>query len=432
MKNCSCNGHLSGTVSNDLSQKERFEKNKGLGEESLEPQNERTLKNFSYLMAWIGGCVFIGYFMLGATLVPPVGQMNLVQAVVCICVAAIIVSVCFNINGQAGHKYGIPFVVQMRSAFGFQGSKIPSIIRAVPAICWFGVQSWVGALALNGISVKLMGFDSPIFWFVAFQFLQIFLASLGFKGIKWVENIGSVFILISLSYMLFVILVQHNATVQDNIVNIPGTWGLPFWGGTTAFLGVYTTLMLNISDYTREYEKSAPNSIMFIIHLIATVPTTLFMALIGLLSAGVTGKWDPIYLFVEIMPNNFMLVMALLFIAVAQITTNVMLNVVPPAYVMMDMFNISYRKGAVVTGLLAFATFPWKLATADSFNVFIQFYSIFLGPIFAVMVVDYYWIRRKKPDIEALYDKTGPYKKINWAGIIAVAVYSSRSPGISA
>ena len=137
------------------------------------------------------------------------------------------------------------------------------------------------------------------------------------------------------------------------------------------------------------------------------------------------GKWDSIYLFVEIMPNNFMLVMALLFIAVAQITTNVMLNVVPPAYVMMDMFNISYRKGSVITGLLAFATFPWKLATADSFNVFIQFYSIFLGPIFAVMVVDYYWIRRKKPDIEALYDKTGPYKKINWAGIIAVAVGSA-------
>lgn len=410
----------------NLNPQENFsKKSKGLGEESLEPQSERTLENFSYLMAWIGGCVFIGYFMLGATLVPPVGQMNLVQAVVCICVSAIIVSICFNINGQAGHKYGIPFVVQMRSSFGFKGSKVPSVIRAIPAICWFGVQSWVGALALNGISVKLMGFDSPIFWFITFQFLQIFLASLGFKGIKWVENVGSIFILISLCYMLFVILVEHNATVQDNIVNIPGTWGLQFWGGTTAFLGVYTTLMLNISDYTREYKKSARNSIMFIIHLIATVPTTLFMALIGLLSAGVTGKWDPIYLFVEIMPNNFMLVLALLFIAIAQITTNVMLNVVPPAYVMMDMFNISYKKGAVVTGLLAFATFPWKLATADSFNVFIQFYSIFLGPIFAVMVVDYYLIRSKKLDFKALYDKTGPYKGINWAGIIAVVVGSA-------
>jgi NCS1 family nucleobase:cation symporter-1 len=304
------------------------------------------------------------------------------------------------------------------------GSKLPAVIRAVPAIFWFGVQSWVGALALNGISVKLVGFDSPIFWFVAFQFLQIALAMLGFKGIKWIENIGSIFIVFSLGYMLWVIVTKHGAVVQSNVISIPGTWGLAFWGGTTAFLGVYTTLMLNISDYTREFKKSSSNTRMLIIHILGTMPTTLFMALIGLLSAGVTGKWDPIYLFVELMPNSFILILALLFIAMAQITTNVMLNVVPPAYVMMDMLGITYKKAAVITGLLAFLTFPWKVATATGFFTFIQIYSVFLGPIFAVLVVDYYFIRKKKLDINTLYDKTGPYRGINWAGIISVVVGS--------
>ena len=41
------------------------------------------------------------------------------------------------------------------------------------------------------------------------------------------------------------------------------------------------------------------------------------------------------------------------------------------------------------------------------------------------MVVDYYLIRSKKLDFKALYDKTGPYKGINWAGIIAVVVGSA-------
>lgn len=398
---------------------------KELGKESLLPQEERILDNISYLLAWIGGCVFIGYFMMGASLVPPVGQLNLFQAVVCICLSALIVSICFNINGQAGHKYGIPFVVQARHSFGMQGAKIPAVIRAVPAIFWFGVQSWVGALALNGLSVQLFGFDSPVFWFVAFQILQIALAMLGFKGIKWIENIGSIFIIGALGYMLYVIITVHGGAVESNLINIEGTWGLAFWGGTTAFLGVYTTLMLNISDYTREYSKRGSNGVMLVIHILATMPTTLFMALIGLLSAGVTGEWDPIYLFVELMPNSFVLIMALFFVAVAQITTNVMLNVVPPAYVMMDLFGISYRKGAVITGLLAFLTFPWKIATANGFFLFIQIYSIFLGPIFAVLVVDYYFIRKKKLDLDNLYDASGPYKGINWAGLIAVAVGSA-------
>lgn len=397
-------------------------KEKAIGEESLYPQEKRILDNKSYLLAWIGGCVFIGYFMLGASLVPPVGQLNLLQAIVCISVSALIVSICFNINGQAGHKYGIPFVVQMRHPFGMKGSKIPAVIRAVPAICWFGVQSWVGALALNGISEKLFGFSNPVFWFIAFQLLQIMLASLGFRGIKWIENIGSTFIVCALIYMLYVIVTGFGATVQSNIINIKGTWGLAFWGGTTAFLGVYTTLMLNIGDYTREYNKDSSNITMLIIHILGTLPTTLFMALVGLLSAGVTGEWDPIYLFVEIMPNDFILVLTLLFVAVAQITTNVMLNVVPPAYVMMDMFGFSYRKGAVITGILAFLTFPWKIATASGFFLFIQIYSVFLGPIFAVMVVDYYIFRKKKLDINSLYDKDGPYSGINWAGIIAIIV----------
>ncbi len=395
---------------------------KGIGEESLLPQENRLMNNISYTLAWIGGCVFIGYFMMGASLVPPVGQLNLIQAIACISIAAFIVSICFNLNGHAGHKYGIPFVIQARQPFGIKGSKVASILRSVPAIFWFGIQSWVGALALNGISDKLFGFNSPIFWFIMFQFLQIFLSSLGFKGIKWVENVGGIVIVVSLGYMLYIINKVYGSQIQSNLIDYKGTWGLAFWGGTTAFLGVYTTLMLNIADYTREYTKSSSSKVMFIIHLIGTLPTTLFMAMIGLLAAGVTGQWDPIVLFVELMPNSFVLFVALFFVAVAQITTNVMLNVIPPTYVMMDLFNISYKKGAVITGILAFFTFPWAIANSEGFFLFIQAYSIFLGPIFAIMVVDYYFIRKKELYLDELYDINGPYKGVNWASMIAIAV----------
>ncbi|KJS87535.1 MAG: transporter [Peptococcaceae bacterium BICA1-8] len=395
---------------------------KGFGEESLLPQENRIMGNLSYLFAWIGGCVFIGYFMLGASLVPPVGKLNLLQAFVCMIVSMTIVSFCFTLNGQAGHKYGIPFIIQARSAFGIQGSKLPGVIRAVPAIFWYGVQTWVGGLALNAISVELFSFDSPMFWFVTFQLFQILLSILGFKGIKWLENIGAVIIMISLCWMLYIIYAAYGSQVQEKIINIPGTWGLAFWGGTTAFIGIYTTLMLNISDYTREFNKSSTTKLMFILHIVGTLPTTLFMAVIGLLAAGVTGQWDPIHLFVELLPNKLVLVAALFFVVLAQITTNIMLNVVPPTYVMMDLFGIDWKKGSVITGLLAFLTFPWKIATAGGFFLFIQIYSVFLGPIFAVLVVDYYFFRKQQLDLNVLYDVNGPYKSVNWAGIIAIVI----------
>lgn len=186
------------------------------------------MDNFSYLMAWIGGCVFLGYFMLGTSLVSPVGKLNLFQAVVCISVAAIIVSVFFNINGQAGHKYGIPFVIQARHSFGAKGNIVVGILRAASAVCWLGIQSWVGAEALNEIVKYFCGFDNIFVMFILFQLLQMALASLGFEGIKRIENVGAIVIVVSLAYMLWVLVTNFGTEIQSNLINFEGTWGLAF------------------------------------------------------------------------------------------------------------------------------------------------------------------------------------------------------------
>ena len=115
----------------------------------------------------------------------------------------------------------------------------------------------------------------------------------------------------------------------------------------------------------------------------------------------------------------------LLFIAFAQVTTNILNNVVPPAYALMDVFKLKFQTSAVLVGLLAFCTFPWELVKDESaagLTLFIQTYSAFLGPIFAILVVDYFVVRRQKLDLDKLYDPDGPYRGINWAAVIAMAV----------
>lgn len=392
------------------------------GQESLAPQQIRIMDRWSYLFAWMGGCVSIGTFAMGSSLV---GQLNMLQAILAIAIGCFVIGVGLTINGAAGHKYGIPFMVQARSAFGISGTRFPGFVRAVPAVVWFGFQSWIGAGALNAVSATLFGFDNLVFYFIAFQLLQILLSIFGFHGIKWLENIGVGFILFSLVYMFFSVINKFGVQIDAKITGIEGSWGLPFWGATMLFLGIYSTMMLNVGDYSRELHKDVKPAPLTTIYSMSILPATLFMGLIGLMVSGATGTADPIKVFSSAVDNKPLLVITLLFIAFAQVTTNVLNNVVPPAYVLMDIFKLSFRKSAVLVGLLAFATFPWVLVRDESaagLQIFVQTYSAFLGPIFAVLVVDYYILRRRTLNLAKLYDEQGPYRGVNYAGIIAAVV----------
>ena len=268
-----------------------------------------------------------------------------------------VIAVALAIIGECGHTYGIPFTVQLRSSFGFTGVKIPGVLRGLPAIVWFGYQSWVCAGAINSCTSILFGFDNLPVVYGLFTLVQVLLAIKGFEGIKWMENISCIFILVILAYMLYVVNTEFSTEIGDVFSGIEGTWGMPFWAATTSFLGIYSTMIINASDYSRNATDDIKPVKAASIYTIAILPVTLFMGL----------------------------------------------------------------------GVLSVVVMPWKLVTAESaagLNLFTQFYSAFLGPIFAVMAVDFYILRKKKLDLNRMYDKNGPYKGMNWAAIIAIVIGS--------
>ncbi|WP_432666556.1 NCS1 family transporter [Wukongibacter baidiensis] len=386
----------------------------------LLPTKHRIMDNISYLAAFLGGCVSIGTFSMGASLI---GILNLTQAIVAMAIGCTVIAIALVLSGAAGHKYGIPFTIQARSTFGISGVKIPGFLRGIPAIIWFGFQSWVGAGALNVCFKTLWGFDNLPIVFVAFTILQIGLAINGFHGIKWLENIAVVFILGALAYMFYSVSTKYGLEVAQKITNIKGTWGLPFWGGTTAFLGIYSTMILNGSDYSRELKRKTRPMTTGSLYWLSILPATIFMGLIGLMVSGGTGNNDPVAVFSTAMDNKLMMLITLSFVAFAQVSTNVLNNIVPPVYVLMNTFNMSYKKSVVLVGALSILSCPWLLVRPESavgLSLFVQTYSAFLGPIFAVLVVDYFLLRNKKLNLDHYYDLEGPFKGINWAGILAI------------
>ena len=391
-------------------------------DKDLLPTTERIADRASYFAMWLCGCVVIGTFTAGSSVF---GTLNLTQSIIAMILGNLGIAIALVLNGRAGHTYGIPMTVQLRTSFGINGARIAGLIRAVPALVWFGFQSWVGGEALNLVLNTLFGFDNTIACFVVFHIAQIILVLRGFKGVKWLENVGAFFIVITLLYMTYVTVTKYGVVVSDSVVNIEGTWGLGFWGGVTVFLGLYTGIILNVSDLSRNFTKSGGDKTRFTIYLLAILPATLLMCTIGLIVAAATGVYDPIAIFSSTVDNKLLLVATMFFIIFSQITTNVLNNMVPPIYVAMDLTKFSFAKSAVLVGVLAVLTCPWLLVTSESaagLALFIQIYSAFLGPIFAVMVVDYYILRRRKLCINEMYKSDGAFSGINWCGIIAIAI----------
>lgn len=392
--------------------------------EDLLPTKKRIMDPLSYCASFMGGCVSIGTFSMGASLI---GVLTVFQAILAMAIGCAVIAIALAIIGVCGHKYGIGFSVQMRSSFGTIGVKIPGILRGLPAIVWFGYQSWVGAGAINSCFKILFGFDHLAVVYVLFTILQVALAIKGFEGIKWLENISCVFIIAILIYMLYVVNTTFGTELSSVFSGIQGTWGLPFWAATTSFLGIYSTMIINASDYSRNVKENVGPVFTGSLYAIAILPVTLFMGLIGLLVTAATGNSDPVVVFSTLMGSKVLTVVTLLFIAFAQVTTNVLNNIVPPSYILMESFHVKWTHATILVGVLSAVVMPWKLVTAESaagLSLFTQFYSAFLGPIFAVMAVDYFILRKQKLDINDMYDKQGPFKGINWAAIIAIIVGS--------
>lgn len=389
----------------------------------LQPTKERIMGPVSYGASFLGGCVSIGTFSMGASLI---GTLTVVQAILAMVIGCLVIAVALVLIGKAGHKYGVPFTIQLRSSYGTQGVKFGGLLRGVPAIIWFGFQSWVGAGAINSCLKILFGFDHLPLIFVLFTILQVALAIKGFKEIKWLENFSCVFIIAILIYMLYVVRTQYATEISGAFAGITGTWGMPFWAATTAFLGIYATMILNASDYSRNLSKKVGPFATGSIYTLAILPVTLFMGLIGLLVTAATGNADPVEVFSTTMNSKFLTIVTLLFIAFAQVTTNVLNNIVPPSYILMESFpKVKWWHATILVGLLSIAVNPWRLVTAESadgLNLFVRIYSAFLGPVFAVMATDYLILRKEKIDVNLYYDKEGPFKGVNWAAIVATLV----------
>ncbi|WP_110928182.1 NCS1 family transporter [Bacillus massiliglaciei] len=399
-------------------------------DESLNPKKDqnRTVGSWNYTFMWIGDGVNLGNMTLGASLVVAgMATLNIFQTFVAAIIAIGIISIVFSLNDRLGYKTGIPYIVQLRMSFGVKGSVISSLCRGIPAIVWYGFQSWTGGTALNEIAKIVTGgaFDNMAVCFIVLQAVQIWLSLYGFHAVKWVESITSIVIMIALVYVFGVLLSSHSTVITEKWVHAEGSWGLPFFAFIMMFMGNYAAIFLSAADYSRELKTGISHTKRGLLYFFPILIAYGLTLTIGAMLASATGISNPVKAFAVVVDNPYITVFVSAFIVIGVVAVNMVANIIPPTYVITLLTKLKFKPAAIVTGLLALGSFPWVLvqdSSAKGLGMFILIYSAFLGPIVSILLVEYYILRKQKVNVRDLYDEEGPFAGYNPAAMLALLI----------
>lgn len=384
---------------------------------------QRTWGTYHIAALWIGMSVCIPTYMLASGLIA--GGMNWWQALLTITLGNIIVLIPMILNAHAGTKYGIPFPVLARASFGTLGSNVPALLRAIVACGWFGIQTWIGGQAFNSMIILLLPqwaiFEwGPAIGFLIFWGMNVYFIVKGTESIKWLEALAAPFLLLvglallAWAYMRIGSLGPMFA--QPGKFQSVGEFWKFFVPSLTGMVGFWATLSLNIPDFTR-YAKSQRSQIIG--QAIGLPPTMALFSFIGVAVTSATvvifgeAIWDPVALLSKFESPGVIL-LSLIALVVATLTTNIAANVVSPANDFANLLprRISFKTGGLITAVLGIVMMPWKLLADYGTYIFgwLVGYSSFLGPIAGVLIADYFIVRKRNLRVADLYLRGGEYE----------------------
>ncbi|KAJ5608707.1 hypothetical protein N7528_009274 [Penicillium herquei] len=385
------------------------------------------------------------------------------EAIAIVAISFFIMSFVIAGNGSVGAIYHVPFPVIARASWGFWGSYIPIISRVILAVFWFAIQNinggnavrvmigaiWPSYLNLHNSIPEDQGITTNgmvalfIFWLAQVPFL-----CLHPNKLRWLFAVKSVLVPITwLAILIWAFVAEKGGgnIFKEQSASVSGSkYSWLFLANMTSVLGNYATLSVNQSDFSR-YSRVSPRWQLLYIPMLPIIFT--FISFIGI-AASSAGQahynlssipWDPTVL-MSYWPNRACRFFGGFSFALASLGVNISANSLSAAndFTALAPQFLNIRRGQLLCALLSWALVPWKiLESADNFLDFMSAYAIFLGPIAAIMLFDYWIINRQRYDALALYQPWNPTYRyectipgfpehiisgFNWRAIVAFLV----------
>ena len=388
--------------------------------------HRRTWSTYNIAALWIGMSVVITTYTLASGMMTE--GMTWWQAMLTILLGNSIVLIPMILNAHAGTKYGISFPVLCRAAFGVTGANVPAVLRAIVACGWFGIQTWIAALALNTLfTAAWPGWASVpggvAIAFTLFWLLQVVIIVRGIEAIKHLGSLAAPF-LITGSSILLLWGIEHGGGLahilaESTRLQGAGAAHVSFWSifppALTASVGYWATLSLNIPDFTR-YARSQRSQAM---GQALGLPTTMTaFAFIGVAVTSATivifgkAEWDPVVLVTRI-GGTTVIIFAALVVLAAQLHTNMAANVVSPSndFSNLSPKRISYVTGGLITAVVGILMMPWRLYSDAGAYIFTWLvgYSSLMGALGGILIADYWVLRKQRLSLPDLFKVNGAY-----------------------
>jgi nucleobase:cation symporter-1, NCS1 family len=414
----------------------------------------RTWGVFSIFAMWmsdvhsVGGYTFAAsLFFLGLT-----GWEVLLAMVVGITIVYFLM----NLIGRPSLKYGTPFPVVARMSFGVMGANIAAGLRGIVGIVWYGVQTYFASKAVQALVLaffpsaeaythsNFLGL-SALGWF-SFLFMWIFQLLIFLNGMetirKFIDFCGPVVYIVMFALAIWIL--AQTGTSSLSLQLSPRAEGSAIGHMANAsmlIVAYFAALLLNFGDFSRfardERAMKVGNflglPVNFIVFAIITVIVTA-----GTVKVFGEAIMDPVAI-VERIGNPWVVALGSITFIVATMGINIVANFVSPAYDISNLYpeKIDFRLGGLITSILSVMVCPWIFVSSpQAITIFVSIFGAALGPMFGIMVADFYLVKRQQVVLEDLYSMS-PDRSLYFEGgwnrmaLVALAVAGSISIGLS-
>jgi nucleobase:cation symporter-1, NCS1 family len=418
-----------------------------LTNEDLAPLRKQTWGQYNIFAFWMSDVHSVGGYITAGSLFAL--GLSSWQVLIALLVGIAIVQFFCNLVAKPSQVTGTPYPVICRASFGVLGANIPAIIRGLIAVAWYGIQTYLASAALLVVAlhfapdlspyadVKQHGFAglSTLGWagFMVMWVLQAIVFWHGMESIrKFIDWAGpAVYVVMGLlcGYLVWKA-GWNNINMNLGGVKFEGWDAVPVMLSAIALVVSYFSgPMLNFGDFSR-YTKSfdavkkgnfwgLPINFLFF-SLLTVITTAATLPVFGELIT------DPVHTVSKI-DNTTAVVLGALTFMIATIGINIVANFVSPAF---DFSNvnpqkISWRTGGMIAAVASVFITPWNLYN----NPVVIHYTLdvlgaFIGPLFGILIADYYLVRKQEVKVDDLYtlEPSGKYWYTN--GYNRIAIYA--------
>ena len=361
-------------------------------------------------------------------------------------VATFVVMGLMNLTGFAGQRTGVPYPVLARLSFGVMGAQLPAIVRAIVGIAWYGIQTFLASQAVQLLVLKVWpglasltegGFVglSPLGWisFLVIWAAQLLLIRHGMETVRRFQDVAGPAIWLVMIVLAVYIAVEAGGRMTFDFSDTELSTGeavREFLAIISLTVAYFAALLLNFCDFSR----FAPTKKAVRVGNLLGLPVNYlaFAAVSAVVTAGTFAVYgdfitDPVEV-VGRMDNVVVLLLGAVTFAIATLGINVVANFISAAY---DLSNVvpkwlEFRRAGLLAAVLALAVMPWHLyGSPVAVNYFLGALGAFMGPLFGILMVDYWLIRKERVALAELYKMDGAYaysSGVNLRAVIAFVV----------